>query len=62
MTGVGLLYPNDLAISKAVSPLTSRCSPNSISQPAPNRITAAEERIAAPPAPAQERFVALPTD
>src|SRR5689334_18833638 len=26
ITGVGLLYPNDLAISKAVSPLTSRCT------------------------------------
>src|SRR6187399_443599 len=26
MTGVGLRYPNDLAISRVVSPLTSRCT------------------------------------
>src|SRR3954468_22800014 len=49
MTGVGLLYPNDFAISNAVSPLTSRCTTRrpSMSPPQQHCATSAESRIRA---------------
>src|SRR4051812_41035492 len=47
ITGVGLLYPNDLAISKAVSPLTSRCTTRrpSMSPPQQHCAISAKPRI-----------------